>query len=145
MHTGTRKPPTKKKSPTTFLEIKSEDPEVISMQGMLSALMHFGSRGLTLRHLKIMVAVGMFCKVTKEKTYPTINRIAGLIHREPEDFASEITDLVEKRYLHEVVPTFGECVITYKPGSSGGTLLKLLLKKPKRETVKRDVAVSVVE
>lgn len=137
MHTGTQKQLPKKKSPTTFLEIKSEDPEVVAMQGMLSGLMHFGERGLTLRHLKIMVAVGMFCRVTKNKTFPTINRIAGLIHREPLDFAGEITDLVEKRYLHPVVPTFGECVITYKLGAGGGTLMRLMLQKSKRAVTDR--------
>lgn len=41
-----------------------------------------------------------------------------------EDLTNVLHDLTNKRYLHEIVPLFGELVPSYKVGSMGGTFLR---------------------
>lgn len=108
-------------------KILSSDPEVIAIQGMLHALTHFGRKHLTLRHLKVMMGVELMCKVTNGRAHPRATDVAGLIGVPHTEFESELRDLVEYRYLHELMPTFGPLIMTYKLGSMGGTVMRQML------------------
>jgi hypothetical protein len=93
----------------------------------LNSLTHFGKRNLTLRHLKVLIAVEALIRMSGHKAYPTVEQIAGLIKLKVKHFEKELNDLVELRYLHEMFPTFGPVVKTYKLGPMGGTFIKRAL------------------
>jgi hypothetical protein len=93
----------------------------------LSSLMHFGKRNLTLRHLKVLIAVEAHIRMSGQKAYPTVDQIAVLIKLKAGKFEKELNDLVELRYLHEMFPTFGPVIKTYKLGPMGGTFIKKAL------------------
>lgn len=94
------------------------------MQATLGLLQHFGSRGLTLRHLKILMAVEFFCRLTKGKAYPSTIKIAQYSGVDSAQFECELRELVELKYLHEMVPTYGSLILTYKLGAKGGSMMR---------------------
>jgi hypothetical protein len=88
---------------------------------------NFGGRGLQRRHVKVLIGVYQFTRITGGKAFPKDTEIAGQIGVAPEEFESELRDLVEMRYLHEIMPTFGPLTMRYKLGSVGGTLMRQIM------------------
>lgn len=78
-----------------------------------------------------MLGVQLMLNVTKSKAFPNAAQIGSMIGVEPGDFTKELAELVEGRYLHEMHPTFGPLVHTYKLGAMGGTLMRLVLSNGK--------------
>lgn len=95
---------------------------------MLTAIQHFLSNGLTGYHLKIILAVEIGRKAMKRSL--AVNEIGKIIRLKPAMFSSELTLLVERRYLTEVVNPFGELALTYGLGPLGGNIVKLMLNRP---------------
>jgi hypothetical protein len=97
---------------------------------MVQSLAHFEAKGFTAQHLKVFFAVELFISISQSRANPDEVGIATLLGMHVEDFTHELNELVEKRYLHKMHPTYGELIYTYKIGSLGGTLLrKVALKK----------------
>ncbi len=94
---------------------------------MLKGLSHCVQRGLTLRHLKVLLGVQMMLNITHSKLFPNASQIAGMINVLEADFEPELDYLVEERYLHRIHPNFGPLIYTYKLGAMGGTLMRLIL------------------
>lgn len=97
------------------------------MQGFIQGLHHINERHMTARDLKLIMVVYM-CGKAFNGLHPDKNQIAAIAHIKPEQLEPELTGLVEKRYLHEIVPIYGEMKLTYKLGSMGGTLMKHIVK-----------------
>lgn len=91
---------------------------------MLRACLYCESKGLEWQQLSILLGVQQFIKLSEGRSYPTTNQIGALIGRSPEDLKKELACLVELRYLHEMHPTYGNLIYTYKLGSMGGTLFR---------------------
>jgi RIO-like serine/threonine protein kinase len=113
------------------IEIASADPEVMTLQAMIKGLEHFNSRKLSMRHLKLLMAVELCIKISEGRTFPRVQEIAAITRLQPEEFAQDLADLVELRYLHEITPTYGAMILRYKPGSMGGTVLRRILNRKK--------------
>ena len=111
---------------TAPIEVASADPEIMALQAMIKGIEHFNSRQLSMRHLKVLMAVELCIRVTKVN--PRVTDIATFARLKPEDFESELRELVDKRYLHEIMPKFGAIVMRYKLGSMGGTFLRSMMK-----------------
>ena len=110
--------------------IFSDDPDVIAAQNILNILTTAGRHDLTLRHLKVLTGVEYMLRVTKRNIkHPSATEIAQLIGIPAEEFETELRELVEQRFLHEVFATFGPLVLRYKLGSLGGTLMRKMLPK----------------
>lgn len=112
------------------INIVSEDPEVMALQAIIKGLQHFNKQQLSMRHLKVLVATEMYIRIVHGRSFPKASEIGSLIQIAPEDFEEELRELCEKRYLHEITPTFGECIMRYKTGSMGGTILRKMLNRP---------------
>lgn len=97
------------------------------MQAMIKGLTHFQRRNMTPRHFKVLMAVKLCLKTMKVP--PRVEDIATFARLKPQDFRDELAELVELKYLHEVVPQFGDLVMTYKLGSRGGSLVSHLLER----------------
>lgn len=120
-------PRTVANSPPKAIEVSSDDPEIMALQAMIKGLHHFNERHLSGRHLKVLMAVELCIKVAKIK--PRVADIATFAQLRAEDFADELRELVELRYLHEEYPTFGPLIYRYRIGSMGGTVLRKMMKK----------------
>jgi hypothetical protein len=121
-----RRGPAPKASTTKPIEIFSDDPEVKLIQGFIAGMHHIGERHLNVRHLKLIMTVYLIGKAYNG-TKPNREMIAAVARLQPEDLDPELTELVDKRYLVEVIPTFGNVTAkntTYKLGSMGGTLMR---------------------
>lgn len=116
-------------SDAPIILVGSPDPDVMVLQGMVLGLHHFNTRDLSLRHFKLMVATELSRRAFK--VHPTKDQIALLSRMRKEDMEPEFGDLLERRYLHQIVPPFGE--ITYKLGSMGGTLIRHMLKQKDKD------------
>lgn len=103
------------------------------IQGMITALSHFGQRGFGTRHIKVMLTVDMLIKLANGKTYPRLQLISQALGLAEEDVTETLTDLMAARYIHEMVPTFGPLIMTYKPGSMGGTVMRQIFHRGKRK------------
>jgi RIO-like serine/threonine protein kinase len=114
--------------PPPPITIASADPEVIMLQTMIKGLHHFNTRSLTLRHFKVLMAVQLCMKAMK--TEPRMRDIAAFVQLPVEEFEDELRELIDKRYLHEVVPLTGE--LRYKLGAMGGTVLRRMVPKKDR-------------
>lgn len=115
------------------ISIASDDPEVMTLQALLKGIEHFGKRDLTMRHIKVMLAVELCYKVTSGKLCAGIDQIAMFSQLRPEEFESELRDLLERRYLVEDCELTGP--IFYKIGPMGGTVLRNMMnRKVKRKT-----------
>ncbi len=114
----------------TTIEILSEDLEVQTLKGFIHAADHLSRKGLTLRHLQILMAVEMLIVVMSGRSFPRVSEIQSQVGMKPEEFAGELSELVEMRYLHETIPTFGPLSkTTYKIGPMGGSLMKRMLRR----------------
>lgn len=121
---------TKTSSPKLF-EIVSSDPEVMALQAMIRGMHHFNSRQLTMRHVKVLMATELWIKAVQAKAFPRANDIGTACQLTLPEFQGELRDLVEKRYLHEIVPPFGD--IRYKIGAMGGTVLRTILGRKRKQ------------
>jgi hypothetical protein len=130
---------TKTPSLTKPITIASDDPEVMALQAMIRGLEHFDSRNLSMLHLKILMAVELCLKLTSGKLHATADQIATFTRLQPEDFASELDVLVDKRYLHEDIEPFGGETTKphYKIGSMGGTVLRNMMNRPPKRIRKK--------
>lgn len=108
------------------ITIASHDPEIMTLQSLVFGLHHFDSRDLSMRHFRLIVAVELCKRVFKVNG--TKAQIALLARIKESELEPEFSQLLEKKYLHEIVPTYGSGPFTYKLGSVGGTLVKHLLK-----------------
>lgn len=124
-------------SRTKPIEIASDDPEVMALQAMIKGLEHFSSRHLTMRHLKILMAVELCLKLTSGKLHASSDQIATFTKLQPCDFEAELDLLVEKRYLHMEVELTGPGDPCYKIGSMGGTVLRNMMNRPPKRTRKK--------
>jgi RIO-like serine/threonine protein kinase len=111
----------------------TDDPEVLALQAVIKGLHHIGAKSLQPRHLKVLSAVEVCKKGLKVE--PTITQIAAYAGLDPTEIESEIEMLVERRYLIQIVNTFGELKLTYKMGPMGGTALRTMLdrRRPRKE------------
>lgn len=107
--------------------VLSSDPGVIMCQGFLKGLKHFSSNGWTFRHLEVVVGVEEFIRITHSRRYPTAAQIGSRIGVHPDEFEFELRQLIEYRYLHEMHPTFGPLIHTYKLGAVGGSIVRHML------------------
>ena len=116
------------------IEIVSQDPEVMALQAMIKGLVHFNKCSLSMRHLKVLMAAELCIKVSHGRAYPRIEEIATLSRLKPAEFEAEMRDLIEHRYLHEVVPLFGD-ERRYKIGALGGTMIRRMMGRPAKKKV----------
>jgi hypothetical protein len=121
-----RRGPAPKSSSTKPIEIFSDDPEVKLIQGIIAGMHHVGERHLNLRHFKLLMTVYLIGRAYNG-TKPNREMIAAIARLQINDLDPELTELVDKRYLVENIPTFGHVTsknTTYKLGSMGGTLMR---------------------
>jgi len=117
-------------SETAPIIVEAIDPEVMALQGMVVGLHHFNTRQLTMRHFKLMVATELCRRVFR--VFGTKAQLANLARIPVDEMEPEFSELLELKYVHEIVPTFGDN-FTYKIGAKGGTLLRHMLKDANRE------------
>lgn len=104
------------------LKAPTSDPEVRAMRAIITGLRHFNGKTSTSRHFSLLIAVALYYKMfNKHATVTDLSEIARL---KVGEFDKELDDMVERRYLHEMVPTFGPLRKTYKLGSVGGTIIR---------------------
>lgn len=121
-----RKGPAPKSSHKNPIEIFSDDPEVKLIQGFIAGMHHINARHLTIRHLKLIMTVYLIGRAYNG-TKPNRTMIAAVARLDEVELDPELTELVDKRYLVETFPTFGNVTsknTTYKLGSMGGTLMR---------------------
>ncbi|ARK07491.1 hypothetical protein LAV_00116 [Sphingobium phage Lacusarx] len=99
----------------------------MALQAMIKGLQHLNTRHFTMRHMKVLMAAQLCIRIMKGG-YPRAVDIATFARLEVPDFEAELRELVEKKYLHEIVPSFGPLVMRYKIGSMGGTLLRKMMR-----------------
>lgn len=87
---------------------------------------HIGERHLNLRHFKLILTVYMVGRAFNG-TKPNRTMIAAVARMQEKDLDPELSELVERRYLVENIPTYGKVVKTYKLGSMGGTLMRHIM------------------
>lgn len=93
---------------------------------MIAGMHHVGERHLNLRHFKLIITVYTIAKAYNG-TKPNREMIAAIGRMAVKDLEPELSELVEKRYLVENIPTYGTVTAkntTYKLGSMGGTLMR---------------------
>lgn len=95
------------------------------LQTLIRGMHHFNQRSLTMRHFKVLMGVKLCTKAMK--TEPRKRDIAAFIQLPEDEFEAELRELVDKRYLHEIVPLTGE--FRYKLGAMGGTILRRVVPK----------------
>jgi RIO-like serine/threonine protein kinase len=111
------------------VEIMSDDPEIVALQAMIRGLRHLGSKPmLTMRHFKIIVATELACRVTKKQAVP-VGAISSFTGLKVEQFSSHLEELLEYRYLHKIIPTYGDATPIYKLGALGGTALHQIFRQ----------------
>lgn len=89
---------------------------------------HINERHMTVRHLKLLMVVYLIGRVFSG-LFPGKKQIAAMAKIDVDSLEPELGDLVEKRYLVEIVPKYGDLKFTYKLGSMGGTLLRHIVGK----------------
>lgn len=102
------------------------DPEVLAMQAMITGIRHFDERNLGAWHLKVLMAAELAKRIGKQP--PRLVDIATFARQKEAAIQPFVRDLVERRYLVEVMPKFGNLIYRYKLGPSGGTLLRNMMK-----------------
>jgi hypothetical protein len=124
-----RRGPAPKSTHKQHIEIFSDDPDVKLLQGFISGMHHINERHLTLRHLKLVMAVFLIGKAYNG-TKPNRTMLAAVSRVDERELDPELTELVDKRYLVEAFPLFGQVTsknTTYKLGSMGGTLMRHIM------------------
>lgn len=116
-------PSVKKTAVQPPIQIISHDPEINMLQGMIGGMHHISIRHMSMRHLKLILSVHLANKGYKQPA-ATRQMIASIAQLRVEELDPELTELCEKKYLHEIVPTFGAIHDSYKMGPLGGTLLR---------------------
>jgi RIO-like serine/threonine protein kinase len=119
------------------IEVFSDDPEVMALQALIKGLRHFGNNpNLTMRHFKVLAAVELCLKLAKRPA--TVEDIEQFSRLKAKEFEVHLRELVEYRYLHAVVNTFGPATERYKLGSMGGTAIRTMFKHVKAVTAAAD-------
>lgn len=80
-------------------------------------------RHLTVRHLKLIMVVYLIGRAFNN-IFPSKNMIAAIARMDVDQLEPELAELVDKRYLTEIVQKYGDMKLTYKLGSMGGTLMR---------------------
>lgn len=102
--------------------------ELNVLRAYLYGLQFFRRKNLSVRHLKVIIAVEMLQPHRKEGCYPGIPAIAAHLKLRETQIKQELLDLVEARLVHEIVPKYGDCdKRTYKLGALGGSFMKKIL------------------
>jgi hypothetical protein len=118
--------PAPKQSTKHSITLFTDDPEIKLLQGLIAGMHHVSERHLTLRHFKLILTVYTIGKAYNG-TKPNREMISAICRLAVKDLDPELTELVDKRYLVECIPTFGAVTsknTTYKLGSMGGTLMR---------------------
>jgi hypothetical protein len=85
---------------------------------------HMSERHLTVRHLKLVIVVYLIGKAYNG-VHPNRTMIGAIARLDERELDPELSELVDKRYISEIVPTYGDASkTTYKLGSMGGTLMR---------------------
>jgi hypothetical protein len=84
---------------------------------------HMSERHLTVRHLKLVMTIHLIGKAYNN-VQPNRAMIAAIARLREDELEPELSDLVEKRYISEVIAMYGDLNKTYKLGSMGGTLMR---------------------
>lgn len=62
--------------------------------------------------------------------YPSVAAVAAHLKLRDTQIRQELLDLMELRFVHEIIPRYGDCEkTTYKIGSLGGTFMKKILNR----------------
>jgi hypothetical protein len=102
----------------------TDDPELKLLQGLITGMHHMSERHLSVRHLKLVIVVYLIGKVYNG-TQPNRAMISAIARLDEDELDPELRELVDKRYISEIVPTYGDASkTTYKLGSMGGTLMR---------------------
>jgi hypothetical protein len=89
------------------LEVFTEDPEVQALIALIKGLRHFANRpDFTMRHFKVLAAVEICIKLAKRPA--RMSDIESYTKLKQSEFEKHVHELVAHRYLHEVIPTFGD-------------------------------------
>lgn len=96
------------------------------IQGMIGGMHHMNTRHMSLRHLKLILAVHLAAKGYNQSS-ATRKMISSISLIPMDELDPELTELCDKHYLHELVPAFGPIRDCYKMGAQGGTLLRHIL------------------
>lgn len=96
----------------------------------LYGLQLFRRKNLSVRHLKVILGVEMLQPNHKDGCYPSVAAIAAHVKLRDTQIRQELLDLIELRFVHEIIPRYGDCdKRTYKLGSLGGTFMKKILNR----------------
>lgn len=98
------------------------------VQGFINGMHHIDERLMSVRHLKLLMTVYLINRAFA-KVYPTRKQISAMSKVPVDNLDPELAELVDKRYLVEIIPTFGNLTETYKLGSMGGTLMRHIMRK----------------
>jgi hypothetical protein len=89
---------------------------------LLKTLKHIDDREMSITDIRIVLAVWCACGEVRP-TGVTAKEIATYSGLTVPELAPRLPTLVEQRYLHEHVPTFGKGTF-YRLGSVGGTYIR---------------------
>lgn len=105
----------------------SRQDELKFLKAYLYGLQFFRRKNLSIRHLKVIIAVEML-QPAQGGCYPGLFAIAAHLKLRDTQIKQELRDLVEGRFVHEIVPKYGDCEkLTYKLGPLGGSFMKKIL------------------
>ena len=119
----------------------TEDPVVCALQSFMSGLNHFNEKQMTIRHLKLVMAVKLGCELLKCKTL-TRKQVLLFSSLAVDDFEIEFRHLIDHHYIVEHQPTFGE-QLCYGVGRAGGTALYPIMKAINRPAAKKETTSGV--
>lgn len=104
--------------------------ELRFLNAYLYGLQFFRRKNLTAYHLKVILAVELLQPSHKDGNYPGRAAIATHLKLREAEIKQELDDLVEMRFVHELVPRYGDCDNrTYKLGALGGSFMKKILNR----------------
>lgn len=89
---------------------------------ILRTLKHIDDREMAITDIRIVLAVGLACEEIRP-TGVSVKEAARYAGLSPAELVVRIPHLVDARYLHEHVPTFGNGTF-YRLGSVGGTYMR---------------------
>jgi hypothetical protein len=118
-----RRGPAPKPTHDKPITIISADPEIKLLQGFITGMHHMSERHLTVRHLKLVMTIHLISRAYNN-VQPNRAMIAAIARLREDELDPELSELVEKRYVSEVIAMYGDLKKTYKLGSMGGTLMR---------------------
>lgn len=113
------------------VDVVSEDPEIMRLQSIIRGMKHIASKSqLTPDHFRVLAAVELGQKVMGKP--PTIEALESLAQMKRKELDPIMRDLIEGKYVHEVMNTYGKLEMRYKLGPQGGTSMRVLLNRSKK-------------